>query len=70
MLTKEAILDCYFKENNTLPKMQSLIQKYQFYFQEEKKQPENLICGKNPSEITNRSDCGFAFPNHIEPVIQ
>ena len=46
MLTKEAILDCYFKENNTSSKMQPFIKNYGFYFQEDKKQPENLICGK------------------------
>jgi len=45
MLTKEAILDCYFKENNCSSTMQPFIEKYCFYFQKEKKQPENLNCG-------------------------
>merc|ERR1712137_925138 len=44
MLTKEAILDCYFKENNNFEIMRPFIEKYCFYFQNEKIQPENLNC--------------------------
>lgn len=45
MLTKEVILDCYFKQTDFPKVMKPLIEKFFFYFQEQKNQPENLNCG-------------------------
>ena len=46
-LTKETILDCYFKEHPFTNIMEPFIKNYFFYFQKTKIQPENLNCGNH-----------------------